>query len=314
MLSAELLNYKTKEVRDLAWSIFSPCIINNERAVDGLSFPNFDISKSEVKYWLKKLDESPQPFLSFIEEHKSAKRLGKYFEILLFYYFKNCAEIKNIHFSLQIKKSKELTLGEFDFLLQSNSNNSWTHLEVAVKFYLALDAVNIPNITNKTNKTELHYVGPNAKDRLDLKLEKLLNKQMQLGDTLEGKQDLFKIGIEEIEQSLLVKGYLFYPLNRFNKAKIPDYINEHCWKGWWSYFNEFPFIEYGEKQFVILQKLEWLSPFVGEESRVVNALEIKNQIESKKTELPILLAEVEFNGSLWAEINRGFLVADSWPH
>ena len=106
MLSTELLSYKTKEVRDLAWSIFSPCIINNEEVVDGLTFSNFYISKSEVRSWLKNLDDSPQPFLSFIEEHKSAKRLGKYFEIILFYYFNNCSEIKNIHFSLQLKKSK----------------------------------------------------------------------------------------------------------------------------------------------------------------------------------------------------------------
>ena len=309
MLSAELLSYKTKEVRDLAWSIFSPVIINNEEVVDGLTFLNFYISKSEVRSWLKNLDNSPQHFLSFIEEHKSAKRLGKYFEIILFYYFNNCSEIKNIHFSLQVKKSKELTLGEFDFLLQSSANNSWTHLEVAVKFYLAVDG---SRGRNQLGKTELLYLGPNAKDRLDLKLDKLVNKQMRLGDTMEGKQDLSNIGIQEIEQSLLVKGYLFYPLKRFNKAKTPDYISEYCWKGWWSYFNEFPFIEYGEKQFVILQKLEWLSPFFGEESRVINALEIQKQVESKKTELPILLAEVEFNGSLWAEINRGFLVVEGW--
>ncbi|MBD80748.1 MAG: hypothetical protein CL840_17670 [Crocinitomicaceae bacterium] len=305
MGSNDLIPFKNKVVSDLHWALTSPNLIGGQYIEDTANPWEFLFSETrwqEVIVWLKELDDSPSPLIHFLNNKPTSKKLGKYFENLLWFAFEQLVEFKQVVHGLQVKRSKDNTIGEFDFLLQRTVDNSWMHMEVAVKFYLATDG-----------KEELRFIGPNAKDRLDIKLDRLHKHQLELGTTPEGQKSLEQLGIDQYQRSLLVKGYLFYNLLHPARFPQPDFINPYCNKGWWSYFHEYPFDKHSHKSFVVLNKLEWLTKFIGGSDRVFTCTEIRQLIENKKIELPVLLAEVEEKGSAWVEVSRGFLIDRDWP-
>jgi len=307
MLSHELSRFKNREVRDLAWALLSPCIIKGELIQDKGVIKSISENEESLIIWLENLDFEPNDLQTFLENKKTSKRLGKYFENLLHFAFLNLSSIRETHFSIQVKQDKSTTIGEFDFLIQSDDNSRWTHLEVAVKFYLVSEEA----IGSHQIKT--WFIGPNRKDRLDLKLKKLYEHQLKLGSHTCGQKKLSSLGIHSLKKELVVKGYLFYNFKMNQSLQTPDYINEYALKGWWSELHDFPFDSLQDKFFVALNKNEWLSLFVGNQDRNLSAIQLRKAIESKEFELPLLIVEVEnYEYDGWREVNRGFIVQNGW--
>ena len=248
MLSHELSRFKNREVRDLAWALLSPCIIKGELIQDKGVIKSISENEESLIIWLENLDFEPNDLQTFLENKKTSKRLGKYFENLLHFAFLNLSSIRETHFSIQVKQDKSTTIGEFDFLIQSDDNSRWTHLEVAVKFYLVSEEA----IGSHQIKT--WFIGPNRKDRLDLKLKKLYEHQLKLGSHTCGQKKLSSLGIHSLKKELVVKGYLFYNFKMNQSLQTPDYINEYALKGWWSELHDFPFDSLQDKFFVALNK------------------------------------------------------------
>lgn len=130
------------------------------------------------------------------------KRLGNRVE---YFVFQSLAQQSHIHIletNLQIQQNKQ-TLGEMDALLLVN--NQPVHLELIYKFYLYDPLV---------GSTELdHWIGPNRKDRLVYKLDKLRNKQLPLLHAPETQPYLecHELDSAFIDQQVLFMAQLFVP-------------------------------------------------------------------------------------------------------
>ncbi len=93
------------------------------------------------------------------------------------------------------------TLGEFDLLYRGGSDAHPVHRELAVKFYLCAP--------NTDGSMPGHWVGPNPKDRLDLKLAHMLGAQVRLGQHKEAQEQLARLCWTEPTPEALIQGRLY---------------------------------------------------------------------------------------------------------
>ena len=180
-----------------------------------------------------------------LEPISSKLRLGMFVEQCVFQSLENNSNYNVLAKNIQIIDNN-LTLGELDCILKHNS--SIVHLEIAYKFYLF----------DKThNKNELHcWIGPNRKDSLIEKINKLQEKQfplLQHPKTVE-KLNILKIPTEQIEQQVCFKAQLFVHFSKI--SKIIPIINFDCIAGFYVNWKEL--VLFKAYKFYIPTKLDWL--------------------------------------------------------
>jgi hypothetical protein len=204
--------------------------------------------------------------------------IGKQAEVCFEYYLKHSKRYKLIAANIQINGEKE-TLGEIDYLVFDIEAQKTLHIELACKFYLYDSDLKEPSV----NK----WIGPNRKDTLKEKLDKLQNKQFPLLRKTETQDILKKLNIDAniFRQQLCLKAFLFLrkgiSINRFSE----NY--QACVVGYWIPFSEF-ISEDTDGKYAIPKKKEWLLPLENMEDWVnfAEALTIISlQIDTKKSTL-----------------------------
>ncbi|QXP68065.1 DUF1853 family protein [Polaribacter sp. AHE13PA] len=173
-------------------------------------------------------------------------RLGKYIERFVSYQLTHEKSISIICENIQIQKEK-ITLGELDCILLRDEQP--IHLEVIYKFYLYDSSV---------GKTEVeHFIGPNRKDSLVEKLDKLKDKQLPLLYSNECVSYLKTINLQasEIEQQVYFKGQLFIPFS--NKNLQLSILNPNCIAGF--YINKKELEQFKDCKFFIPIKKDWIT-------------------------------------------------------
>ncbi|GGI57462.1 DUF1853 family protein [Winogradskyella haliclonae] len=182
-----------------------------------------------------------------IENHSSFKeiRLGKRVEEFMSHQLKNLDNIDVLAESIQIKNDK-ITIGELDFLLRNKL--VYIHLEMIYKFYLYN-----PNLNGDVLSK---WIGPNRKDSLIYKLQKLREKQLPLlyskhcSDVLEA----FTIKAQNFAQQVCYKAQLFLPFESNIKDISP--LNQDCISGFYISFNKIEVFK--SFSFYFPKKLNWL--------------------------------------------------------
>ena len=101
-------------------------------------------------------------------------------------YLKASSKFELLAANLQIHSEKE-TLGELDYIVRNLETEKIVHIELACKFYLYDE--------NAGELEEQKWIGPNRKDSLFDKLEKVKRKQFPLLYTTETLQKLTALGI-----------------------------------------------------------------------------------------------------------------------
>ena len=172
-------------------------------------------------------------------------RLGKRVEQFCFFKFQQDPQIEILLENLQIQDKKR-TVGEIDCILKKN--NQPIHVELIYKFYLYDSTVGNSEIE--------HWIGPNRRDSLFLKLTKLKNKQLPLLNNSFTKPYLktLQIPIEKIQQSVFFKAQLFVPLEDLKK-NFPI-INNDCIYGFYIRYNKLH--QFDNCKFYIPTKVNWL--------------------------------------------------------
>lgn len=205
-------------------------------------------------------------------------RLGKIAEHFTFEYWSNDPDLKILCRNIQIE-GKDRTLGEIDALIRYMG--SPLHIEIAYKFYL---------YDPKSGSSELeHWIGPNRKDSLVSKLDRLKSQQLQLPNLPEAKDVLSKyLNTEEnLDSKVWMKGQLFIPHGETINNSL---LNEKCIVG--TYVNHESLDSFKDSKFYLPSKLEWLSiPTTQIEWTSIH--EIKDQIQ------PLL--ERNFSPMLWVK-------------
>ena len=178
------------------------------------------------------------------------KMLGKQAEYCFESYLIASKRYQLLASNIQIQGTKQ-TLGEVDFLVFDKEVDKVLHIELACKFY-----VFDPEL--KSTATE-GWIGPNRKDSLNDKLNKLVKSQFPLLQAEETSLKLKEFGIDtaSVKSQLCLKAFLFLP-KRLSIAQFALNYRD-CIVGYWIAFSEF-ISEDKNALYSIPKKKQWLLP------------------------------------------------------
>lgn len=235
--------------RDLAWVVASPALMSSR--LDGFTALEFspDTTQGCIE-WLARLERQSPDILIIDRNH--FRRLGLYFEALLAFLFSQgwhdgVVPYRLLGRNIQVSENN-VTVGELDMLLEDTHGNL-VHLECAVKFYLA----HRPVLGDWRN-----WVGPNGRDRLDIKLQRLLNHQLTLPGHPAAQELLIAQGIDakNIASRYFLRGMFFSHPD--SAQSLPANSNPGCLTGRWLHRESFKGQREGSPGWTALQKLDWL--------------------------------------------------------
>ena len=216
---------------------------NIQKRYDGFLQTNC-LWKNDTIYGLNqfKIESKSKKFNLEINEKL---RLGKYIERFVSFELEQKNNIKIIAENIQIQQEK-ITLGELDCIILKNETP--IHLEIIYKFYL---------YNSSFGNTEIDcFIGPNKKDSLVEKLNKLKEKQLPLLYSNECLTYLKTINLDakKIKQQVYFKAQLFVP---FSKKNIQlKQLNTNCICGFYINFKELA--QFSNCKFYIPIKKDWL--------------------------------------------------------
>lgn len=211
--------------------------------------------------------------LTVTDGFTKSQRIGLYYQWLFRILITNNS-LKLLGEDIQIFENNR-TVGSIDYLVKM-PNMKIEHWEIAVKFYLLF---------------ENQWLGPNANDSLDKKLDKMLSKQLALSDSSAFKKTFPLMPIASKKISL--QGRLY--INPYLDQKIPSTptVTPNAIQGFWCWQHQL----LSSETFFILEKDQWLSLPKFDESI---ASSIDNEITSP-------LHVVDKSNQVW------FIVPNSWP-
>lgn len=172
--------------------------------------------------------------------------LGKRMESFFHYYIKQFSNYQILAHNLQIQGTSA-TAGEIDFLLERKSSAEIIHVELVYKIYLYLPSI----------KEELQrWIGPNKKDALVKKLDRLKNHQIPMLHATPTKLKLESLDIvtNSIDQYACFKAQLYLPKNMRPSLTM---VNSRCVMGYWITYDEFTADQYREFFFFSPTKQDW---------------------------------------------------------
>lgn len=176
-------------------------------------------------------------------------------------------------------------MGELDMLLEDRQGNC-IHLECAVKFYLAHQ----PGIRDWQN-----WIGPNARDRLDIKLQRMLTHQLPLAKHATARPYLEsrEQNPRKVQSRYFLRG-MFFPHSDSPEC-LPAHANQAALTGCWLHREKFASEDH--HQWRALARLDWLT---GSPS---------HQPRSKVVSPPEMLCRRTPEG----RVEKRMLVDDYWP-
>jgi hypothetical protein len=305
--------FHSPAIRDLAWACFSPPVMHSDAFSDGpANVANCALSLTPARLeWLLALDRDPASLLAHIDGVQS-HRLGIYFESLWHFFLTHDDQVDLVAHNLPIRHEGK-TLGEFDCLYFCRQRQRHVHLELAVKYFLS----------NHTETRDEHasqwreWWGPECQDRLDLKVNHLMQHQIQLSQYPQAKTALNQLGIVELAKEVEIKGYLFQA--RHDPIPPPYGYNQEKNLNQWVFMKDLAAFAKAREfdTFKYLEKREWLAPWRGRVAELdLPALTeslarrpLRNAVHADQIR-PSLVAAIDDSGE---EIDRFFVVDNHWP-
>ena len=284
---------KSDHWANLQWSLSAPPIVRDcglpllpsARQADLADFFARTESRAE-------LEPALDTALHQLDQQPRSGRLGVYFEELWAFAFQHHPHYQLLARNLPLRADGR-TLGELDFVVQHLPDNTTEHWEVAVKFYLQVDA--------------RHWVGPGLRDRLDIKLARMREHQLPVIQQPAAAEVLRQKNIHIKRQWALVPGRLFTPL----QPRLPEDsgINRDCSHYWWATAAVFErhFVDAG-LQWLTLPKRTWLAPLDPRQAKLSGAAQPEELLGGDQLQSPVCVAGITDN----SERSRGFIVPDHW--
>lgn len=272
-------------IRDLIWAVNSPALIAFTGMTPATTCP---LSVNDVDR-------------EHLNNHFSAReerRVGRYFERLIYYWIRYIRRCEIVAQSLQIRKGKQ-TVGEIDLLFRDECGRL-THWELACKFYLQVAA---------EDASTTDYIGPNASDTLRKKVIRLQEHQLPLGVQYFPEADV---------RDVFVKGRIFYHCQTGARESLPSELTADHLDGKWIRVSEIPeLLRNSRMRYRILQKPFWLAEDFASPSDddIFSADELSELIQDhfRDHRTPILLSEFCESALPLYESERWFVVSDEWP-
>jgi len=315
--------FKNQSVRDLAWAISAPPIVSS--VSDPCHWPAsswYQYIFKDTLLWFNELDQDCSSLDSLLSGQKD-RRLGKHFETLWFYWLSHHPRYEVLAHNLQIIIDGE-TLGEIDFILFDKKDKQVLHWEMAVKFYLGIG----------DTRQMCNWYGPNLRDRLDIKVNHLLNKQSMISKDRRVVEWLQKQGLVIDQCAVILKGRLYYhwrqfvdkksggeKLDNISKVSAEDaekIISSEQFSTWvsvdhlcskWFRQSEFETLFDRQQRVLPLINSGWLESLsTGGMNGPVSSEELFGALSNKKLRLPMHLQL--YKGNVVGD--RIFLVDENW--
>lgn len=281
-------------VRALAWLLDAPDLLDPDSVHWGGHIATLGAVSAADAAWLAALQRDPAPLDAALGA-RGYSRLGLYAEKLLAFYFAQRGEL--VAHGLQVRASKNDTVGEFDFLLRQDG--ALTHWELATKFYLLDGAPDAGSFHR--------LIGPNLADSLGLKMHKIIDRQLALAQH-PAAQSLLPGAVERAQA--LVKGWLFYPGGVVLPMAGIAPAHNH---GFWCTPAQIDALA-GER-FVVMPRLQWLAPLkVAAGGAVLERAALRRTLAAQFETAPaaVMVALVREEHGWELEQERGFIVPDDW--
>lgn len=302
-----LKGFRHRAVRDLAWTLLSPPLIQFH--VPGLHGSTASACVLDFEAFegdLIRLDQDPTALHDFLNR-EPAERLGKYFENLIAFWLETSPRYELLARNLQVRDAKQ-TYGELDLIARDLESGRVAHWEVAVKFYLQMGP----------EADLFSWVGPNRRDSLGRKAGHLLEHQASRAQHPVARQQLEQLGIAVDDAIVFTKGWLFYALpgcqlpgfesgdqGRVTKTSA-EREPEHL-RAWWCHSEEFQkLVERSGCDWRQLIKPNWLS----DQSSLLEVFEPDDPSELVSITQTQPTYVVGMRGE--DEVERGFVVPNDW--
>lgn len=288
------LPYRNPLVRDLAWSLCSPPLLQrSDSDVRWLDAEWFEQIAEHYRSCLLQLDSRPQALAELVNNRKD-RRLGNYFETLWRFWLTTGDRYRLLYANLPLQ-SGQRTLGEFDFLVRDAQTGRTLHWEVAVKFYLGSGNLSEP----------ASWWGPARRDRLDIKTQRLLEHQSRLSRHEQARKLLADLGVHVDESWLILKGRLHYPWG--NSGSAPQGSHPGHLRGFWLHQSAAPELE--GSSWLPLERHQWLAPVTAiDPASCMTCEALFRRWEQGPLRRPLCIARI----SDGREVERGFVVPDDW--
>jgi hypothetical protein len=315
LLDTLLGTLRDNAVRDLAWLLLSADLLRPQPPMGVLASAFETLGELHATVdWLRALDAAPHALHRDLGTTR-VTRLGRYAEWLLGWFLQHGPAARLVAAGVPLRRAG-VTLGECDFLVQTQ-RHARLHWELAVKCYLhAGDA------SSRSTARLADYVGPNLKDRFDLKLAHLLNHQLPLS----AREEFASLGYAgPWTPQMFIKGWLFY--RHGARPSDPVELNPAHARGWWVTRSDWPVFAAAQAQkWRSLPRLEWLAPRrikpAAQNETEANpdaagSLCVDAQTLAAHTSHhhgpSMVVALVDDGAGHLIERSRGFIVPDDWP-
>lgn len=303
-VESRIYPYQTQAVRDLAWACFSPPLIDTARLADAAGIRDLVPALTpDRRLWLEHLDRDAEPLLRHLARRPTG-RLGLYFEQLWQFFLHSDTQVELLAHNLPVQDAQR-TVGEFDCLYYCHRRRRHVHVEFAVKYYLG---VSEPD-ANPEGGTR--WLGPDPRDRLDRKLDRMLTRQIRLGETTAGQAVLASLGVADAEKEIVLRGQLYQPASR--PRPLPPGYNRNNSPGIWTTLGQFASSADASGRYLLLPRLRWLSPAVaGPADRPLSAQDVYALLDARFAEgrgpAPVALLD-----TAGVECERLFITPQDWP-
>lgn len=235
-------------------------------------------------------------------------RLGIYFEHLWHFFLAADSAVELVAHNLPVREGGK-TVGEFDCLYYCHQRRRHVHLELAVKYYLGYR----PAACGSQLTPGEIWLGPDTRDRLDLKVGHLMQRQIRLGDHPAAAGELRRLGIADLAREVEIKGYLFQPC----VAPLPPprgFNRERRFGRWLAFDRLGNYLEGLDcDQFLVLPRLAWLAPASAVPGQGDDQNDLLGRLGRhfsghRRTQLVAAL------GADGSERERFFVTDSRWPH
>ena len=290
--------YQHRCVADLAWAVASqPLLYYQGGDCDWFRADWYHDQYRAIEAELRELDRDPARLESLLAAQKD-QRLGNYFETLWAFALELNPRYRLAERNLQIIDGGR-TLGEMDFIVLDNETGRYAHWELAIKFFLG------------AGDTVRHdaWHGPGKKDRLDLKVDHLLQRQTLLSTHPRTQAVLAGRGIEIDDCAVILKGRLFYPWQRGGPEHHPTCANPAHLEGLWLTRRQLTHCYGANSRFMPLIRSGWMAAGPVYADCAYTVSELLRLVDSGQCRLPLHVAGADDS----RRSERLFIVDNHWP-
>ncbi|UAW97092.1 DUF1853 family protein [Halopseudomonas nanhaiensis] len=212
--------------RDLAWIAEAPPLLadGSMSVRDPLAGSLWRDDPERLHHALRQLDDDPVRLTAKFGE-STDYRLGRYYERLWQVLLELAPDIRVIAHNVPVRHQRR-SLGELDLIIEA-ADGAVIHFELAIKFYLGRPELDACGPCSAHSA----WWGPDPKDRLDIKVDRLASHQLPLATRHADRL----VGLPQIDRSCAwLQGCLFYPAGRemapAEQAGVPAWRHEWCYR------------------------------------------------------------------------------------